>query len=43
MAQLRKMAYGDQGLTVNFINYIINRIHNESNQSRALEMAGTAF
>jgi hypothetical protein len=26
MAQLRKMVYGDQGITTNFINYIINHM-----------------
>jgi hypothetical protein len=26
MAQLRKMVYGEQGKTMNFINYIMNQI-----------------
>jgi hypothetical protein len=37
MAQLRKTGYGDQGVTVDFINFM------ESDQSRAVEMAGIPF
>jgi hypothetical protein len=38
-----KTVYGDQGITVNFINFIINQIHNASDQSKTVEMVGTAL
>jgi hypothetical protein len=44
MAQLRKMVYGDQGTTVNFINDIMNQVqYSESDQGRAVQMAGKPF
>jgi hypothetical protein len=36
--QLRKIVYGDQGITMNFINYV-----SESDRSRTVEMAGELF
>jgi hypothetical protein len=42
MAQLRKTGYGDQGITMDLISYIMNQ-YIESDQSMAVEMAGTTF
>jgi hypothetical protein len=42
LAQLRKMVYGDQYITIYFINYIMNQIQWKY-QIRSAEMAGAQF